>query len=841
MTIPELPAETGTSMVIIDRVCGEVLRCSGPLFGQGDGERVGRNWQDALGLSAGVNASLVEAITSAVGVQLPPAVMSIPDAGEVVVSVLAAPQSDNDREVMVLLLRPMTARESTSLFTHLENANSLAVLGIDRLEYSANRGVGETARLMMEVRAAVQQVLRDEDYLGLPTGAAIPIVLRDVEPGAALDICSALLSHVHELLSLQRGGFAGARACIGLCRHSEDHSPLSTLVRANNSLARVQASAGEERARFAGPFDALSLAARAINAGGVFADAGVNPSSHTLLASLVALPQDLIRPQMYLWHVLELLLKEEGVFAAGLLKRTYTGGSHFLSAAVLQGEEPRSVEQNKLPRVLKQMQQAWDEQGSEAPDHLLLPRLKGCVYTLGEGVALALHREDGCEIPSAAVRQYLCGVLPPLLGGLAEDKVAVRPMETGIEGYVQDNMEGAIDQAVFLAGLDMPVAIIGPAGTGKMYVAQVIHKESGAQADALVRIDCRSFRNKSEAQSKITRELTAAEGKTLVFKSPHLMPPEVQAKFARQLSTRTLVHPDGPRYLPQAHYVALFPDRLEHLIRFGGLNEKLASVFAGYPIQVPAIKDRRRAILRWAHKILQQESTSLDRRMLGFTPDAEQAMLRHDWPGNISEMRDTIRAAMEKTGKEWISPVDLGLFLGLDAAGSGRDLPEAVFLQQVEQPVGEIEYSSSALEDLGDALGQALHNTLELNTLKSLGAWLDDEIVLAACERYRDDTRGAAQLLQTRTRNIGRWMPRILSRDHERSSSLLWQECRKCVGQWIQGVEHAGVPPQECARDLLLAHVLQQCGDLSVADRARIMGVSAPTYQKRLKQLLQEA
>jgi hypothetical protein len=35
--------------------------------------------------------------------------------------------------------------------------------------------------------------------------------------------------------------------------------------------------------------------------------------------------------------------------------------------------------------------------------------------------------------------------------------------------------------------------------------------------------------------------------------------------------------------------------------------------------------------------------------------------------------------------------------------------------------------------------------------------------------------------------------------------------------------------------------VLQQCDGISVADRARIVGVSTPTYQKRLKQLLQDA
>jgi len=61
----------------------------------------------------------------------------------------------------------------------------------------------------------------------------------------------------------------------------------------------------------------------------------------------------------------------------------------------------------------------------------------------------------------------------------------VQPIERGIEGYVVDNMEGAVDQAMFLARLDVPVAIVGPAGTGKMYVAKIVHEQWGG-AERLV-------------------------------------------------------------------------------------------------------------------------------------------------------------------------------------------------------------------------------------------------------------------------------------------------------------------------------------------------------------------
>ena len=82
---------------------------------------------------------------------------------------------------------------------------------------------------------------------------------------------------------------------------------------------------------------------------------------------------------------------------------------------------------------------------------------------------------------------------------------------------------------------------------------------------------------------------------------------------------------------------------------------------------MPPIKDRKQAVLRWAHKILGQEGVLRDRDMKGFTPDAEQAMLLYDWPGNISEMRQCIYDALEKTDKDWLTPVDLGLFNGINS------------------------------------------------------------------------------------------------------------------------------------------------------------------------------
>ncbi len=221
-------------------------------------------------------------------------------------------------------------------------------------------------------------------------------------------------------------------------------------------------------------------------------------------------------------------------------------------------------------------------------------------------------------------------------------------------------------------------------------------------------------------------------------------------------------------------------------------------------------------------------------------------MLHHDWPGNISEMREIISAALDRTDNEWVTPVDLGIFLGISADGvsaPGRDLPflDKSFLdQREEQSPGEEGYAPSPLEELRVTLGQALATSLAMGAYKPLGAWLDDEIVLAASERFENNDKSTADFLQTRARNVGRWMPGLLRRDAERVASLLWQEPRKSIRRWILEGTFALDAPQQIAQNTLLSLVVQQGDGISVSERANIMGVSVPTYQKRLKQLQEE-
>lgn len=391
-------------------------------------------------------------------------------------------------------------------------------------------------------------------------------------------------------------------------------------------------------------------------------------------------------------------------------------------------------------------------------------------------------------------------------------------------------MEGAVDRAAFLARTNMPIAIVGARGTGKMYVARVVHTESGHAAEALLAIDCRRFRNRDAAIEFVDAVLRDCAGKTLVFKYPHLMAGEAQLRLARQLASRRLADSDPPMPVRGGRFVALFPDYLERLVGQQQLQPRLASVFAGYPIYVPPIRDRRRAVLRWAEKILRQECRDRGLEPVHLIPEAEQAMLAHPWEGNISEMRQRIVHALASGAREWLGPAELGLF------PRDPDAPREPLIDGFGGGVGATgDYQPGSREALELRLAEAVHHVLAQGEEIPLGTWLEDAIVRCVLSACAGQPARAARRLHTTSRNVSRWLPGIQQREIARRESLIWRPVQASVEHWV---EEAVEPEQgllQSAQALLLRQLELQGMDISVKNRAALLGVSPPTYNKRLK------
>tara|TARA_R110002110_G_scaffold362241_1_gene572032 strand:- start:103135 stop:105735 length:2601 start_codon:yes stop_codon:yes gene_type:complete len=813
----------------------------------------GHQWPHVLRDGHSFDASLIQVLTAGIHSRLPAFVVRDTDDEEIIVAGMVVPRNP---QCIELVLWPVSLDDQTILPVMPGPADTVAVLGARHLAYGEDWQVPDTQRLMMDIRSSLLDIVRAQDQVGLPVGASIAIIFSELDAAGAQDISLAILSHLNAVLRQYHEHYADAHLAIGLAQVTPElSSPMQALIGANAAMLDDRGSAAVEAIHLSSAINRRFEAGFAIDGGGLFSHSVSGTGQRAYLKQIAGIDTVTGQPEDYLRQLVEITLQQSGVSACAAFgdssgpPYTYVCGAVHADAAA----DFRTL--NKMPAAMRSEVrrlrshdfEVGESIAAKASSIVSIP-LRHRRNTLGylmlehDGDVAA---EGRAFVPDAGVSHYIAGVLLSLAesGGRGATRSTgqspvVAPIETGIDGYVGDNMEGAVDQAMFLARLDVPIAIIGPRGTGKMYVAKVVHQEFDGAADNLLVIDCLEFRSRKQASARIADILANCEGKTLVFKSPQALHPDVQIKLARQISTRILADVTPSRYLPRVKLVALFPQPIERLMRTGGLTQQLAGAFAGYPIHVPPIRDRKQAVLRWAHKILGQECAQRERVIKGFTPDAEQAMLQHDWPGNISEMRECIVAALDKTDKQWITPVDLGIFKGLSTEGTPLTEHTKPFLAMVEEVSDAQEtYVPSSLEALELALGEAVNSLLKLRVIRPLGTWLDDDLVVAVTDRYRRDIGGAAQFLHTTSRNINRWRPKIQARTDERSSSALWQEPRRLLREWVRSSPQIDESPMEMLQAVLLRHVVKQCDGLGLAEKARVMGVSAPTYLKRLRNL----
>ncbi|MFK8047250.1 MAG: sigma 54-interacting transcriptional regulator [Halioglobus sp.] len=812
-------------------------------------------WWKSLGFKREADHPLSFGLSTGIRIAVPPASIKLSDGSEKICTAAVTPENHGQSNAAIVELMSIENHSIEDFANRIKTKDSVAVLGIDQIHYGPNWSEHDNARFLMDLRSGLLEIVRGVDVVSMPMGNAIAITLRDLGAEDSLDVCNALMSHLRSVPPHYGEPVTDVRFCIGLAQRKKYSSSIAALVGGNNAMLAAQLGRKSQRINIASKWDQQTIGGVAHCSDGIFTQGAFTEGYSGFSELFQRLCENEANSEKFSDSLLKLVFEQSDIRKLGVFRRRRDGRYRFVSGGQRSEKGYSSIEEENLSSVFAAKLRKAGADMLNKPIFVSLGKVEAMQPLILRQTVLGfivLEYEDGVDMGESSFRFNIAqlSLVADNLPGLkkspdapdlsaAEGGREANPLDTKIDGYVVDNMEGAVDQATFLAKTDIPVAIIGPRGTGKMYVAKIIHQEWGGADNMIVQIDCRDFRSRDEANNRIATLLESAEGKTLVFKSPHLMAPDAQVKLARQLSTRTLADAKPPRYLPDAKYVALFPDSLEKLVQHSGLSERLASVFAGYPINVPCVKDRKQAVLRWAHKILSQESAAANRPIKGFTPDAEQALLSHEWPGNISEMRQCIVAALQRSEKDWITPVDLGIFKGISANGVPHAADPIPFLSILDSELeDEDEYAATALEDLNVALGEAVHSVSQEKSSVPLGAWLEDEVVLAVLDRYQGDQRLAAEFLHTKPRNIGRWMPKILARQEERNASPIWREPKRFVGDWVRETPRLSEPPQQLVENMLAIHVAKQCVDAKVAVRAKIMGVSVPTYQKRLQNVL---
>lgn len=282
--------------------------------------------------------------------------------------------------------------------------------------------------------------------------------------------------------------------------------------------------------------------------------------------------------------------------------------------------------------------------------------------------------QASCEITVGTRRLHiqLRGQLPPLAvaGRVYDDSAAPRgqrrPESTPAPALTLDTLntgdaqlQAAIDRARRILGRDIPILIQGESGAGKEMFAKAFHNSGPRQGGPFVALNCAAIpetlieselfgyqggaftgARKEGAPGKIQQ----AHGGTLFLDEIGDMPLHLQARLLRVLQERTITPLGSTRAIQvDISLVCATHRRLREEVSRGTFREDLYYRLNGLCVTLPALRERT-DIRQLVGKLAAEEARN--RRPVGFSETAMQALCRYDWPGNIRQLFNVIRVAI---------------------------------------------------------------------------------------------------------------------------------------------------------------------------------------------------
>jgi two-component system response regulator HydG len=231
----------------------------------------------------------------------------------------------------------------------------------------------------------------------------------------------------------------------------------------------------------------------------------------------------------------------------------------------------------------------------------------------------------------------------------------------GFEGVIGNSpsMKKIIDRLKQVSPMNTTVLIRGDNGTGKELVARALHQNSDRKNKPFVPLNISALPEsilESElfghekgaftgADSKRIGKFEYANGGTLFLDEVGDMPVDTQIKLLRVLEDRKISRVGSNEEMGiNVRLVAATNANLEKSVEDGKFREDLYYRLKVYSINLPPLRERRADIPLLIEHFLEQLSTVHGVEKPTITRAARQSLIRHDWPGNIRQLRNALEA-----------------------------------------------------------------------------------------------------------------------------------------------------------------------------------------------------
>ncbi len=288
---------------------------------------------------------------------------------------------------------------------------------------------------------------------------------------------------------------------------------------------------------------------------------------------------------------------------------------------------------------------------------------------------------------------------------------------------VDEETQRIVATALQVARASVPVLIRGPNGTGKEVLAQIIQANSARKDRPFVKVNAGALPDElfeaelfgaeagayTGARTRRIGRFEEANGGTLFLDEIGNLSLAGQMKLLRVLQTGEFSRLGSNQLrATDVRIISATNADLAAAIAKGSFRQDLYFRLNVVELTLPGLDKRRDDILPLARHFL---ATLEGAEGKSFGLQAEQALLRHDWSGNVRELRNRIQRAVLVAAGATITPTDLDLSPDQAVNPTVGD-DDAQERAQIERCLFEVGGNVSKAAELMDISRQALYRRM---------------------------------------------------------------------------------------------------------------------------------
>lgn len=241
-----------------------------------------------------------------------------------------------------------------------------------------------------------------------------------------------------------------------------------------------------------------------------------------------------------------------------------------------------------------------------------------------------------------------------------------------------EKIKECIDKALKLSNSDSPILILGESGTGKELFVDFIHYNSVRKHNKLVKINCAAIPTElleselfgyekgafTGAVSSKTGKVEEADNGTLFLDEVCEMDIKLQTKLLRILEYKNFERLGGHKQINSDFRIICATNKdIRKEIDKGNFREDLYYRINTFNINVPPLRERKGDIPLLVGHFIDLFREDYITSVKKVSDEALDILLKHNWPGNIRELKNVVQRMISIANEDEITINDLPDYL----------------------------------------------------------------------------------------------------------------------------------------------------------------------------------